>query len=64
MSPSLGEATSLEQGVEFVIADDFYQPLVYAPDGNPETFHDVCSAGGIVLRRLSPQWFVCQRDWN
>lgn len=41
-----------------------YLLLVYISTDEPSHAHDTCSAGGIVVKRIEPRWFVCQRDWN
>lgn len=63
-SAGLGEVLPGEGALEFVIDDDFYLPLVFVVDDHPERLHDSCANGGGVVRRIAPQWYVCQRDPN
>ncbi|MEM3459976.1 MAG: hypothetical protein QXO24_01995 [Candidatus Micrarchaeaceae archaeon] len=49
--------------VEFII-DDFYLPLVFIVDDNPDNVYDTCSRGGVIVSRIEPRWYVCARDWN
>jgi hypothetical protein len=49
--------------IEFMIGD-FYLPLVYVSTGRAEDVYDTCSAGGLPIEELAPNWYVCRRDWN
>jgi hypothetical protein len=42
----------------------FYLPLVYIGSDNPSDDDGACSFDGGVVKKLEPQWYVCQRDWN
>jgi hypothetical protein len=41
-----------------------YLLLVYISTDEPTDAYDTCSAGGISIERIEPQWFVSRRDWN
>jgi len=49
--------------IEFAISGS-YLPLVYISTDEPTDADDTCSAGGVPVERIEPQWFVCRRDWN
>jgi hypothetical protein len=49
--------------IEFIISD-FYLPLVYVSTDQPADAYDTCSAGGVVVQKVTSRWFVCRRDWN
>jgi hypothetical protein len=49
--------------IEFTISSS-YLLLVYISTDEPTDAYDTCSAGGIAVERIEPQWFVCRRDWN
>jgi hypothetical protein len=49
--------------IKFTISDS-YLLLVYISTDQPTDAYDTCSAGGVPVSRIEPQWFVCRRDWN
>lgn len=50
--------------VEFTPAG-FYRPVVYIADPDQlEKTHSACHGDGVVFRHLTPNWHLCQRDWN
>jgi hypothetical protein len=49
--------------IKFTISDS-YLLLVYISTDQSTDAYDTCSAGGIVVERIEPRWFVCRQDWN
>lgn len=49
--------------IEFII-ESFYRPLVYVSNDNVNEIYDTCSSGGSVIKKIEPNWYICNRDWN
>jgi len=49
--------------IEYIV-DDFRHPLVFVTSDKPNEVYDTCSHGGGVIKKIEPNWYICERDWN